>query len=85
MDRPRPTPLPLLRVEPVAEWAENELMAAIALVAEGGARRITIANVEVTDDLAGHGAVLAQQAGVAFAVDRDPVTGRRALRIGPRL
>ena len=85
MDRPRPIPLSVVTVEPAAEWAENELMAAIALVAEGGARRITIANVEVTDELAGHGAMAAQQAGIAFAVDRDPITGRRALRIGPRL
>ncbi len=85
MDRLRPIPLPVVKVERAAEWAENELMAAIALVAEGGAGRIIIANIEVTDELAGHGAALAQQAGVAFAVDRDPTTGRRALRVGPRL
>jgi len=85
MDRPRPIPLPVVRVEPATEWAENELTAAIVLVAEGRAARITIANVEVTEELAGHGAALAQQAGVAFAVDPDPSTGRRALRIGPRL
>jgi len=85
MDRSRPIPLPVLRVERTTEWAENELTAAIAVVAEGGAGRITIANIEVTDELAGRGAALAQQAGVAFAVDPDPITGRRALRIGPRL
>jgi hypothetical protein len=70
---------------PAAQWVATELTAAIALVAEGSATRITIANVELDDDMAGQGAALAQRAGVAFAVERDPLTGRRAMRVGPRL
>jgi hypothetical protein len=71
--------------DPAAHWLAGELSAAITLVAEGRATRITIANVEIDDEMAGQGAALAQSAGVAFAVERDPVTGRRAMRVGPRL
>jgi hypothetical protein len=71
--------------DPAAHWLAGELSAAITLVAEGQATRITIANVEIDDEMAGEGAALAQGAGVAFAVERDPVTGRRAMRVGPRL
>ena len=71
--------------EPAAQWVAGELSAAIALVAEGNATRITIANVDIDDEMAGRGAALAQRAGVAFALESDPVTGRRAMRVGPRL
>lgn len=85
MDERRPIPLPVARVATAAEEVSSDLAAAIALVAEGGATRVTVANIDITDELAGHGAALAQHAGVAFAIDRDPATGRRAIRIGPRL
>ena len=84
MDDRQPIPLPV-EWEPAAQWVAGELSAAITLVAEGQATRITIANVEIDDEMAGQGAALAQRAGVAFAVESDPVTGRRAMMVGPRL
>jgi hypothetical protein len=84
VDRPRPIPLPVDWQDPIHDWLPREVAGAIALVAEGGAVSVTIANIEITDDLAGEAAALAQRAGVAFSVERDPVTARRAMRIGPR-
>ena len=85
MEERRPIPLPISYSEPATEGVWSDLAAAIGVVAEGAAVRITIANVEITDELAGTGAALAQRAGVAFTVERDPVTGCRSMRIGPRL
>lgn len=85
MEERHPIPLPVERVESMSEPAWHEVSAAVALVAEGGATRVTIANVEITDDLAGNAAALCQRKGVAFAVDRDTLSGRRALRVGPRI
>jgi hypothetical protein len=84
VDDRRPIPLPV-EWEPAAQWVAGELSAAITLVAEGHATRITIANVDIDDEMAGQGAALAQRAGVGFAVENDPVTGRRAMTVGPRL
>ena len=80
----QPTPLPVAGAHPQLEAVWGDLAAAIGLVAADEATQVTIANVEVTDQLAGEAAAYAQQAGVAFAVERDPLTGRRAMRIGPR-
>lgn len=85
MERPRLIPLPALSAPVVPEAVWGDLAAAIELVAADQATRVTIANVEVTDQLAAEAAAFAQQAGVSFTVERDPVSGRRAMRIGPRL
>jgi hypothetical protein len=81
----RPIPLRIVgaHLAPDAVW--GHLAAAVGLVAADEATQVTIANVEVTDQLAGEAAAFAQGAGVSFAVERDPTTGRRAMRIGPRL
>jgi len=84
VDRPHLIPLPVEWQDPAHEWLPREVAGAVALVAEGGAVSVTIANIEITDELAGEAAALAQRAGVGFSVERDPVTGRRAMRIGPR-
>jgi hypothetical protein len=78
-------PLPVERQDPNADWLPREVVSAVTLVAEGGAVAVTIANVEITNQLAGEAASLAQRANVGFAVERDAVSGRPAMRIGPRL
>ena len=85
MDEPRPIPLLVEWQDAIAEWLPREVGGAIILVAEGGAVTVTIANIEITNQLAGEAASLAQRANVGFAVERDPVSGRPAMRIGPRL
>jgi hypothetical protein len=85
VDEPRLIPLPVEREGHWPEWLPREVASAVTLVAEGGAVTVTIANIEITNELAGEAASLAQRAGVEFSVERDPVTGRRAMRIGPRL
>jgi hypothetical protein len=63
-------------------WAE--VLAAVALVAEGEATQVALTNLTISDGLAGAGAALAQRAGVAFIVEQA-VTGRREIRVGPRI
>jgi hypothetical protein len=84
VDEPRLIPLPVEWQDIAADWLPREVAGAITLVAEGGAVTVTIANIEITNELAGEAASLAQRANVGFEVERDPVTGRRAMRIGPR-
>jgi hypothetical protein len=75
--------LPGAALDPV-ERALVEVDAAVALVVQGVALRVTVSGLPAADDVAAAAAARAQVAGVAFRVRRDT---REAvtLVVGPRL
>ena len=64
--------------------AIREVMAAIDLVASGGASRVAIVNLEGLEQAAAEGLAAAQGAGVAFRLEREP-TGAPTAIVGPIL
>ncbi|HEU0235634.1 MAG TPA: hypothetical protein VFR14_04230 [Candidatus Limnocylindrales bacterium] len=84
MDTPRPIRLPAAtRAEADRELAE--VAAAVELVARGVARRVVLVGLEELAALAGDALVIAQQAGVRFALQREPGRSGTVLAIvGPR-
>ena len=61
-----------------------DLVAAIDLVAAGGATRVIVANAEGLEEVAAEALALAQSAGVRFQLVRDQSTGRPSASVGPR-
>jgi hypothetical protein len=82
MEARKPTRLPIAEADARAR-DEAELATAIALVARGTARRVIVAGLGNAESLAPEALANAQAAHVAFALDRDPVTGAIAIVIGP--
>lgn len=84
MDTPRPIRLPAAtRAEADRELAE--VAAAVELVARGVACRVVLVGLEELAALAGDALVIAQQAGVQFALQRERGRSGTVLAIvGPR-
>jgi hypothetical protein len=84
VDTPRPIRLPAAtRAEADRELAE--VAAAVELVARGVARRVVLVGLAEVTALAGDALVIAQQAGVRFALQREPGGSGTVLAIvGPR-
>ena len=84
MDTPRPIRLPAAtRAEADREMAE--VAAAVELVARGVARRVVLVGLEEVAALAGEALVIAQQAGVRFALQRESGgSGTVRAIVGPR-
>jgi hypothetical protein len=83
MELRAPIPFP-----PAADAAEDtaltELEVAIALVSGGAALRVRIAGIasDIADRISGTGAVLAQDAGLQFVVERSGTSA--TFTVGPR-
>lgn len=73
-----------------AEWADHvaiarrEVLAAVDLVAGGGAPRVAIANLTAAEAVAAEGLAAAQAVGVAFRIVREG-RGSILIVVGPRL
>jgi len=74
-------PFPPRDTEPL-ELDIAEVVAAISLVARGGARLVRLVNLRRPMAVAGDAAAQAGQAGIEFHVERS--TGRAELVVGPR-
>ena len=70
MEPSLPIQFPRVSVDPL-EFDLHEIEAAIVLVAQGAARSVTIVGLRRPEAVAGTGVALAQQARVAFSLDRD--------------
>jgi hypothetical protein len=79
METPR-----LLRLPVETTAADDDLSAAIELVAGGHARRVVLVGLTDLDAVAGEALARAQAAGVAFALSRDPRSGALSAVVGPR-
>jgi hypothetical protein len=79
VDEPRPIRLPSVAFE--HELAD--VAAAIALVASGGAQRVTLSGLHHPEAIASDALAIAQSAGVRFALQRDRKNGRPAVIVGP--
>jgi len=74
--------------EPAGEELERALLeidAAIELVASGGAVRVSLVGFAVADVIAGVGAAHAQEARVAFRIERQDTATGSSIVIGPAL
>jgi hypothetical protein len=85
MDSPTPIPFPL-----APEWVDREearaiaeVDAAIGLVLAGAAVRVHLTGLGLADVIAVPGAARAQQAGVAFRIERDRPSGPATITVGP--
>lgn len=84
MDTPRPIRLPAA-TQAEADRELAEVAAAVELVARGLARRVVLVGFEDVEAIAGAALVIAQRAGVRFALQRDSARPGVALAIvGPR-
>jgi hypothetical protein len=82
VDTPRPIRVPVA----AAVSSENvlaDIAAAIELVAQRGARRVTLAGLSRPEGVAAEALALAQVAGVEFKLQRDRATGSVSVLIGP--
>ena len=82
MEPPTILPFPHAPPDPI-ERDLTEIDAAIALVAVGSATRVHLVGLLRPERAAAVGLAHAQQANVAFSVDRDP-QGRTTVVVGPR-
>jgi hypothetical protein len=79
VDTPRLIRLPAIEFD--KELAD--VAAAIALVAGGGARRVTLSGLRRSEEIAADALALAQAAGVEFALQRARRDGPPAIVVGP--
>jgi hypothetical protein len=77
----RPVRLPADATDRLA-IARREVLAAIELVAGGGARRVAIVNLDGLEQVAAEGLAAAQREGVQFRLERE-ATGAPTLVVGP--
>jgi hypothetical protein len=78
------TRLPIAAADDSLDRALFEIEAAIAMVMAGVAVTVTLSCFEAAEEAAFTGAALAQMAGLAFRLRRDPLSSV-SLVIGPRL
>ena len=86
MDTPRVVRLPVAvdRSETAStDIALADIVAAIELVAIGGARRVILTGLAHVDEVASQALAHAQAANLEFRIERDQATGAVTVLIGP--